>query len=81
LTDYAHGSGVTIYYSAHELDITRRYSDHMLILYEDGRTPLLGPTDRMFQREIIEEAYDFPLAMLKQKESLYRDVLAQAKRY
>jgi ABC-type cobalamin/Fe3+-siderophores transport system ATPase subunit len=81
LTDYAQRNDVNIAYSAHELDITRTYSDHMLVLYPDGRKPLIGPTADVFSRQIIEEAYDFPLAMLKQKESLYRDALKRSDPY
>ncbi|HEQ72077.1 MAG TPA: ABC transporter ATP-binding protein [Spirochaetia bacterium] len=76
LTEYARTRGVTIYYSAHELELTEKYSDHML-LFSKTAPPRLGPTRELFQREIIEEAYEVPFVMLKQRESIFREGLTK----
>jgi len=81
LAAYARENSLAIYYSAHELDITEKYSDHLLVLYGDGRPPRIGPTAELFERNIIEQAYDVPMSMLKRKESLYREALAKARRF
>jgi ABC-type cobalamin/Fe3+-siderophores transport system ATPase subunit len=81
LVAYAREHSLAVYYSAHELDITQKYSDTLLVLYEDDRPPLLGPTKDLFKRDIIEKAYDVPMSMLKRKESVYREALSRARRY
>jgi ABC-type cobalamin/Fe3+-siderophores transport system ATPase subunit len=81
LVGYAREHGLAVYYSAHELDITEKHSDNLLVLYGDGRPPRIGPTAELFERDIIEQAYEVPMSMLKRKESLYREALAKAKRY
>jgi ABC-type cobalamin/Fe3+-siderophores transport system ATPase subunit len=74
LTRYAARANVSIYYSAHELDLSERYSRHILLFHKDA-PPVLGPTDTMFVRERIEEAYQVPMTMLKARERLYRKLL------
>ena len=76
LTSYARDNGIPLYYSVHELDITEKYSDHVLLFYKDQRLRLGKPAE-MLQREVMEEAYEFPQPLLKKKESLYRDLLVQ----
>jgi len=76
LTSYAAKKGITIYYSAHELELTERYSEHMLLFHKDA-PPLLGPTPELYVRERIEEAYQVPITMLKTRERLYRKILIE----
>lgn len=76
LVDYAHREGISIYYSVHELDISRRFSDHLLLFHKDS-PPVLGPTQELFTRENVETAYQVPFTMLKRKESLYRRLLLE----
>ena len=74
LCDYARREAVGLYFSLHELDLSRRYSDHLLLFRRDG-PPRLGPTAELFTREIIEQAYEVPFDLLKQREALYRKML------
>ena len=74
LVEYAHSEGISLYYSVHELDISQKYSDYLLLFYKN-RQPVLGPTPKMFNRDTIESAYEVPYIMLRKKESLYRDML------
>lgn len=77
LMDYARENQLAVYYSAHELDITQKFSDYLMIFYKDGRTPRIGATAELDQRDIIEEAYEVPLTMLKTKEAFFREALTR----
>ncbi|MBN2350964.1 MAG: ABC transporter ATP-binding protein [Spirochaetales bacterium] len=74
ISAYVRKKGIGLSYSLHELDLSREFSDHLLIFYK-RRPPRLGTTAELFTREILEEAYEAPLDTLKHRESLFRDVL------
>ncbi len=74
----ARAAGLSLYYSVHELDISEKYSDWLIVFDRSGR-PQLGPTRELFRRDVIEAAYESPLSTLKQKEALYREVMRQTK--
>jgi ABC-type cobalamin/Fe3+-siderophores transport system ATPase subunit len=77
LCAYARREGIGLYFSLHELDLSRRFSDHLL-LFRRGGAPRLGPTAELFTRGAIEQAYEVPFDMLKQREALYRKMLTGA---
>jgi ABC-type cobalamin/Fe3+-siderophores transport system ATPase subunit len=77
LCAYARREGIGLFYSLHELDLSNNYSDHLL-LFRHGAPPRLGPTAELFTRETIEQAYEVPFDMLKQREALYRKMLTGA---
>jgi iron complex transport system ATP-binding protein len=79
LVEYIRDRGMSLYYSVHELDISEKYSD-WLLLFHRGRPPQLGPTRELFNRENIENAYEVPFTMLRTKESLYRKILLERTR-
>lgn len=68
--------GVSLYYSMHELDISERYSDFIVLFFRDG-SPRVGPTREIFTRESIEKAYEVPFDFLKKREELYRSYLVK----
>jgi iron complex transport system ATP-binding protein len=74
LTEYARTARVCIYYSVHELEISRKFSDFVLLFYKDG-TIRLGPTEEVMTRENLENAYQIPYSMLHRKDNLYREML------
>ncbi len=74
LKEYALERSISIYYSIHEFEISRGYSDWALLFYKD-RSIRLGRTDEMLTRSRIEEAYEIPYGMLYRKEHLYREAL------
>jgi ABC-type cobalamin/Fe3+-siderophores transport system ATPase subunit len=76
LSDYARDAGVSFLYSAHELDLTRDFCDRVL-LFPKGRPPRLGSAEALLSREVLEDAYQVPFALLHQKERLYRATLLQ----
>jgi ABC-type cobalamin/Fe3+-siderophores transport system ATPase subunit len=71
LNKYAKDYKVSIYFSVHELDLSIKYSDQVLLFTKGGRI-LCGPTEELLQKENIEEAFQVPLDMLHQRENLYR---------
>ncbi len=75
LMDYAKRYHRTIYYSAHNLDLTRRYSDQMILFHKGGRV-VVGPTAELYNRDALEQAYQVPMDALYQRDRLYRDMLA-----
>jgi iron complex transport system ATP-binding protein len=76
ITDYVRERKIGLFFSLHELDLSRAFSDHLVIFYKNA-PPRLGPTEKLFAREIIEEAYGAPIDTLKSRESLFRDVLVR----
>jgi ABC-type cobalamin/Fe3+-siderophores transport system ATPase subunit len=76
LTRRAKARGTGLYYSVHELDISRTFSDYLLLFSRDAQ-PRQGTTEEMFTREIIEKAYEVPFDMLKRREELYRSYLVE----
>ncbi|MBN1797111.1 MAG: ABC transporter ATP-binding protein [Spirochaetales bacterium] len=72
--DYAKRQQLNIYYSLHELDLTKKYSDYIVLFYKN-KPPVVGQTEELFKPEIIEKAYEVPFPMLKAKELLFRDAL------
>jgi len=76
LTRRARQEGMSLYYSVHELDISRKYSDSILLFSREA-APRLGRTAEIFTRETIEKAYEVPFDMLKRREELYRKYLVE----
>jgi ABC-type cobalamin/Fe3+-siderophores transport system ATPase subunit len=76
LVRYVHERGMSLLYSVHELDLSQRYSDHLLLFRKEG-PPRTGPTSELFTRDNIEDAYQVPFTMLKARERLFRRFLLE----
>jgi ABC-type cobalamin/Fe3+-siderophores transport system ATPase subunit len=76
LAGLARAGKVSIYYSVHELDISKEYSDSILLFSREG-PPRIGPTAEIFTPEIIEKAYEVPFHLLKRREELYRQYMVE----
>lgn len=74
VAEWSRQAGISFLYSAHELELTRDFSDRVLLFSKDGSLHL-GPTDRLLTPELLEQAYQVPHALLHQRESLYRSML------
>ncbi len=70
--------GVSFLYSAHELELTRDFSDRVLLFSKEGE-PRLGAAADLLSRESLEAAYKVPYALLNHKERLYRSALMDAR--
>ena len=78
LTAYVKENSLSLYYSLHELGLSEKYSDYLLLFSKDSSMKL-GKTETLFKREIIEEAYQIPFGMLRIKEAVYREMLNKVK--
>ena len=74
MTDYAKDRGVHLLYSVHEIEITEKYSENVILFYKDGSIGM-GTTYSTITDKNLEEAFELPRAMLFQKEHLYRENL------
>ena len=74
LKEFVHKTGTTIYISMHELDLTKKYADTVLLFYPD-RNMALGTPEEVLTRDEVEKAYGVPYAMLKDHENLSREYL------
>jgi iron complex transport system ATP-binding protein len=77
LLRFSRDRNVPIYYSAHNLELTQKYSDYMLLFSKTGDFKI-GPTKDLFTREEIEAAYEAPLDSLYRRDNLYREVLLRS---
>jgi len=76
LFNYSKDNNISIFYSLHELELSKKYAESTILFYKD-RKPMLGPTEELFKRDIIEDVYQVPYGMLYKKEELFRDRLYQ----
>ena len=77
IRSYAKQKQVPIYLSMHELELTRRFAELVMLFYPD-RTIDLGTPDEVLTQSALEKAYGVPLAMLKDAEKLTRENLKEA---
>jgi ABC-type cobalamin/Fe3+-siderophores transport system ATPase subunit len=80
LMDFVGKTGTSVYYSAHNLDLTQKYSDYMVLIYKDG-TVRIGKTEELYRRDLIEEVFKVPLAMMHRREQLFREHLLHESRF
>ncbi|QQO10073.1 ABC transporter ATP-binding protein [Breznakiella homolactica] len=73
---YSRENRVTVYVSLHELDLTKKYAETVL-LFHRGHTIDVGSPAEILTSEALEKAYGVPAAMLRQKEYLDRKKLEE----
>ncbi len=76
LRNYAQKYGVSILFSAHELELSEQYSDYLVLFYRT-KPPVVGATKELFTPKTLEEAYEAPYSMLKVREGFYRESLGK----
>ena len=74
LKEFVRVTGRTVYISMHELDLTKKYADTVLLFYPN-RDMALGTPEEVLTRDEVEKAYGVPYAMLKDHENLSREYL------
>lgn len=74
LRDFVHRTQKTIYISMHEIDLSKKYADNVLLFYPN-RDMSLGTPAEVLTDEDLEKAYEIPAALLKKKEDLTRKQL------
>ena len=74
LKEFVQKTGKSIYISMHELDLTKKYAEKVLLFYPN-RDISLGTPEEVLTRDDLEKAYGVPYAMLKDHENLNREYL------
>ncbi len=74
LQEFSAGQGVSVLFSVHELELTRKYSSAVM-LFSKSSPPVIGNTAEVLTRENLEFAYQVPAVLLHKKERLYRESL------
>ncbi len=76
LKDHSGKNNVPIYVSLHELDLSRKYADNVLLFYPN-RNIDFGSPDEILIKEALEKSYGIPMSMLKDAEHLNRKILLE----
>lgn len=76
LKAYSQQLQVTLYIAMHELELSRKYPDKVLLIYPNKNMDL-GTPEEVLLPESLEKAYGVPAAMLKDAESLNRKALME----
>ena len=71
LSDYCRATGTTIYISMHEIDLTKKYAETVMLFYSNHDIDL-GTPDEVMTDEALEKSYGIPVAMLKHAETMTR---------
>ncbi|HQJ06360.1 MAG TPA: ABC transporter ATP-binding protein, partial [Spirochaetota bacterium] len=74
LIGYSKKYNISILYSAHELELTEKYSEYVIFFYKKSN-PIIGKTSELFGKKNIEEVFDAPYSVLKKREQFYREGL------
>lgn len=77
LREYAVKTGTALFVSMHELDLSRRHADKVLLFHPD-RTIDYGTPDEVMTDEGLEKAYGVPVSLLKKQEDMTREELKAA---
>lgn len=74
ITEYAHKHSRNIIYSIHDLDISKKFCDNVVLFFKD-KTVKVGKKEDILTKELLEEAYQVPMHLLHQREKLNRETL------
>ncbi|ULQ58968.1 ABC transporter ATP-binding protein [Brucepastera parasyntrophica] len=78
--DLYRNTDVSIVISLHELSLTRKYADTVMLFYPDHRIDL-GTPEEVLTREALETAYGVPVSMLYDTEKYTRNVIFEQGKY
>lgn len=76
LRSYSMGTKTPVFISMHELDLTRKYAEKVLLV-KPNRDMAYGTPEEVMTNEELESAYGIPAAMLKHNESMTREQIMQ----
>ena len=76
LKEYSKATCVPIYISMHELDLTKKYADTVMLFYPNHDIDL-GSASEVLTDQALEKSYSVPASMLKQSEELSREQIAR----
>ena len=76
LKEFCAAKGVTVYISMHELDLTKKYADTVMLFYPNHDIDL-GSAAEVLTDQALEKSYGVPASMLKRSEELSREQIAR----
>ena len=76
LRDFCGATGVPIFIAMHELDLTRKFAQKVLLIHPNKDMDY-GTPEEVMTSEDLEKAYGIPAAMLKHSEDMTRQLLLQ----
>lgn len=74
IKEFAAATKTAVFISMHELPLTRKYADNVLLFYPN-REMSYGTPEEVMTSEDLEKAYGVPVALLKNKEDMTREEL------
>ncbi len=77
LRDYSIKNKIPVFIAMHELDLSRKYAENVLLFYPN-RDIDFGTPDEVLTNEALEKAYGVPVALLRETEALNRKSLNEA---
>ena len=77
LKEYADKTKTAFFISMHELDLTRKYAENVILFYPN-RDMDFGTPEEVMTDEALEKAYGVPVSMLKKGEDMTREELVQS---
>ncbi|MCR4938907.1 MAG: ABC transporter ATP-binding protein [Treponemataceae bacterium] len=77
LREYSSKNGIPIYIAMHELELSRKYAENVLLFYPN-RDMDFGSPEEVLTKEALEKAYGVPAALLRETEALNRKSLNEA---
>lgn len=77
LRNYSIKNKIPIFIAMHELDLSRKYAENVLLFYPN-RDIDFGTPDEVLTNEALEKAYGVPVALLRETEALNRKSLNEA---
>lgn len=78
ITEFSHKYKRDIIYSIHDIDISKKFCDNVVLFYKSGKAKI-GPKEDMLAKEMLEEAYQVPMHLLHEREKLNRETLLNSK--
>lgn len=76
LKHYSKEHRIPVYISLHELELSRKYAENILLFYPN-RDIDFGTPEEVLTKESLEKSYAVPMSMLKDSENLNRKILAE----
>ena len=77
LLDYSKKYNVPVCMAMHELDLSKKYAENVLLFYPDRRMDF-GTPEEVLTNESLQNAYGVPASMLRDSEKLNRESLKEA---
>lgn len=76
LKEFCAAKNATVYISMHELDLTKKYAQTVMLFYPNHDIDL-GTAEEVLTDQALEKSYGVPASMLKQSEELSREQIAR----